>query len=554
MVPYDPYRLTKWLQHDIMEYCDNPPVDENGSNGWFLLIGPRQSGKTKATEFGMYPKAAYNPNHQHYCMSYPKWRTDELFKSIIQLHHAWDESMRSPDTRRGETKQITFDPKLAIGGAMATLTASANAGVGLSPTTLHLSEFPLYPDLGALWSGIQPAIINVKNALVVVESTPYTPAQAPSYETARLMVQAAQRGAGRFFYRFYPFWDSYANRRKWLPDWTLTHEEITLLERYGPFGLTKENLAFRREAMATDPDIMRNPALFRVWYPFDDVTCWLSTGSSTFRSEVLARHEKKVLVPWRPSDFYKEYAKPKPGSQYLIAVDPAGLHAGGDEGAFHVGEIWADEVNQVATYASSRGQMHLVDHLIEAHKKYNHAKIYVERNGVGGGTITALIERGYEHALLCEKPKTGKYGFWASEQSIEQALGWTIELLLKGLNFYDADLLSQLQMYNRDKRTQRTVQAELLNKDGLGGRRPKHHWDKVSALLILAAGARLMPIRYKPRAQKERDKTVKEIADGYKAAINAGRIPMVLTNDLPKTRDHVIDKGSPKTVAYRSKL
>jgi hypothetical protein len=106
----------------------------------------------------------------------------------------------------------------------------------------------------------------------------------PSTEWWRDQCRDAKLGMGRWVYAFFPFWDGKLNRRPWPKNSKLTAEEVGLLDRYGHLGLKKENLAFRRLMMETDAEIRRNPDLFKVYYPFDDVSCWIATAGSVFRS------------------------------------------------------------------------------------------------------------------------------------------------------------------------------------------------------------------------------------------------------------------------------
>jgi hypothetical protein len=62
----------------------------------------------------------------------------------------------------------------------------------------------------------------------------------------------------------------------------------------------------------------------------------------------------------------------------------------------------------------------------------------------------------------------------------------------------DSDLVDQIATYKNDKVIERTARSETLG-GRTGGRRDRHHWDKVSALLMACRGARSLPNRYRAR-------------------------------------------------------
>ena len=496
-VPFDPHAITKDLQSTLLAYASNPPRDRNGYTKFLALLGYRQGGKSTTAENAFYPLAAYTPGWDHQCYADTRWRADYLHKRVQYMHHRWPEDLRTPTVNSRETRQLTFDPR--IGGTMVTRSLETNAsGIGQSPNSLHISEVPFATYAAEQWTMVQPSVINKREVRVILEATP-APADQPSVEFWKETCDAAKEGMGRWVYAFFPFWDGKLNQRPWPSDWHMTNEEVRLLEEYGPKGMTKENLAFRREMMDTDKDLRRNPDLFGVWYPMDDVKCWAGSSRSVIPQHALERHIKGILLP-KPRD-YVEFKGPRPGALYAIGVDPAGF-AARDHASFQVLEIWEDKWEQVAHFSAHEGDPDRVADLLErTGKRYNNAYICVETNGVGVATFAALKRKGYRN-LFYEGPK--KPGWTSTTQSVEESLGWLVDALLDKLVIRCEKTMSQLLSYKADKAIQQTAkQEQIRNGRPLKGRRARHHWDSVSALIFAVVAARRLPQNRRPELPPE---------------------------------------------------
>jgi len=266
----------------------------------------------------------------------------------------------------------------------------------------------------------------------------------------------------------------------------------------------------------TDAEIRRNPDLFRVYYPFDDVTCWIASVGSVFHSTLLKRHQETLLVPWTGP--YMEYEKPEGGAVYAIGVDPAG-YAARDHAAFQVLKVYDGEWTQVAAYGGVTDPVVFAKKINEVGKKYNNALVAVESNGVGVATLALLEELGYPN-LYYEKPY--KPGVAATAKSVTMMLSYLQDALKDELILRDEDTVGQLGSYREDKRTERSAISEMLHSGKTGKRRERHHWDKISALQIACLAARQCPRRYKKDAPEGmenvvlfRDMTYTEI-EGYR--------------------------------------
>ena len=153
------------------------------------------------------------------------------------------------------------------------------------------------------------------------------------------------------------------------------------------------------------------------------------------------------------------------------------------------------EWTQVATYADHVDPLAFTDEVERLANKYNKALVVVESNGVGQAVLSLLNERGYPNLYHEARFKPG---FTSTAKSLDQATGWLIDALMEELVIHDKGTVEQRQSYKTDKRVEEGANAALLRRGPSTRRRERHHWDKVSALLMAIAGARYLPSREKP--------------------------------------------------------
>ena len=490
---YDPFAITKRLQETVVAYYSEPPKTQFGQTKWLTVLGYRQGGKSLTAELCGYVRSAYTPGHDHVCIADNRDRAEYLHRRIHLTHSRWPEPVRAPTVPNREVRQLTFQH----GGKMRVLSGESGAvGIGQSPDSFHGSELPYWRNAGHQFSMIYPSMINRDRSLVLLESTP-SPMSEPSAEWWRDQCRDAKMGLGRWVYAFFPFWDGQLNKRQWPKGLALENEEIDLLNRYGPKGLTKENLAFRRLMLETDAEIRRNPDLFKVYYPFDDVSCWISSIGSVFHSDLLRRHQNSVLVPWKAP--YMEYEEPEAGATYVMGVDPAG-YAARDHASFQVLKVYDGEWTQVATFGDTTDPVVFARKIFEVGSKYNNALVVVESNGVGVATLALLEDAGYPNLYY---EKAYKPGVAATAKSISIMLSYLQDALRDELILRDEDTVDQLGSYREDKQTERSAASEILHSGKPGKRRNRHHWDKISALQLACLGARYAPRRYKSTGTPE---------------------------------------------------
>tara|TARA_R110002051_G_scaffold166034_1_gene236989 strand:- start:78 stop:1667 length:1590 start_codon:yes stop_codon:yes gene_type:complete len=490
-IKYDPKRLTENFQKDILEYTSDPPRTKEGQTRFLTVLTARQMGKSLCSEYAFYPKAAYSPGWDHVCIADTTDRAEYLHKRVHHLHTRWPEEVRSRTVHSRESRQLTFRP--LEGGKMRVLSAeSGSVGVGQSPDSFHASECAFWADFAGSMFLIWPSLINRDHALAIFECTPWEARSAWHDHCLE-----AKKGRGRHDYKFYPFWDGKLNHRIWEPDWVMDNEEIDLYNQFHTSGLEKKHLAFRRFMMDTDQELRRRPELFKVFYPFDDLSCWISAANPAIPDHALEKHLKKDLVKWNGP--YMEYEEPEEGAVYAIGADPCG-HAARDHASFQVLKCWDGEWTQVATFADHVDPLVFSRKLMAVGYRYNKARIIIESNGVGQSVIALLREWNYSN-LYYEKAR--RPGFTTTAKSIDMTLGWLVDALLDELIFNDKDTVEQLTSYKHDKRIEEGAGSEIARGSASPRRRERHHWDKVSALQMAIVGARNVPRRRRHKPEEE---------------------------------------------------
>lgn len=543
-IPYDPDAICPKLHHDMLWYFGEAPRDQDNMMRWLLAVGPRQCGKSLASSLCVDNICAQLEGQTGLIIADHDNRAKTLFRYIALSHQNRPRRLMPATVPVRESNQITYDHEGGVSMVRCLSGQAPNVGIGRSPDVCQISEVPFIPGFSDFWYGFYPAMVNRANSYLIMESTP-APMTEPSTETFKNLVSDARKGYGRWMFSFTAFYESRLNERKWDKAWTLDTEEIRLLELFGPGGkhpqiggkyasesadapgdvrfLTFQNLAFRRMAMREVDAIRRWPELFLVFYPTDPVSCWAVKGGGVIPSDVLAKHQKRIVIPWAPHDTYKVFRKPQPGGKYVLSVDPAGY--GHDHAAFQVLEVWRDRIYQAAVFACPNVTPNdFTDKIISVAEEYNQALVGVERNGVGLAVLALLeraLERGQIQNLYYDKRGVrSKPGWHASKTSIEESLGALIDELRERLWLFDSETLDQLVDYRNDKLVKMSDAREILNPGNIGrGRRTKGHYDRASALALGCLLVREIPVAKRPAYVSEESDEPEKAAEQTTGAL-----------------------------------
>ena len=232
-----------------------------------------------------------------------------------------------------------------------------DAGVGGTRQAAHLSEVSKWPQTNErdklVMSSILPSLSG-KDTVAIAESTPEgaTGWMFKTWEEAITLEEFITRWKAGFrpdeqwvkvFAAWYEFSDNTRAQplleaeRQHIED-TLTDHEISEREIY---GLTYEQLAWRRDTIKAVCN--GDPKIFSYYYPSDEQTCWLASGSPRFDLGTLVKWEDvaRNIVPeggylvkqdrgnvtWHPqrdgTGDILVWERPLPGLCYVVVVDPA---------------------------------------------------------------------------------------------------------------------------------------------------------------------------------------------------------------------------------------
>lgn len=233
-----------------------------------------------------------------------------------------------------------------------------DAGVGGTRQFGHFSEVAKWPQTQTrndkkTMSAVMPSLSG-QDTVVIAESTPENAAgwHFDNWQDAVWLwelVEMVQRGIRpeEIWVKVFAAWYEFASNSRQQPvseqeiktlKATLTDHEKKEIELY---GLTWEQIAWRRDTIKAKCN--GDPRIFSYYYPSDDVTCWLSSGSPRFDMNVLSSMKVKaeMVIPetgylieqdtgevtFSPvhdgSGIIQVWERPQPGMKYLVAIDPA---------------------------------------------------------------------------------------------------------------------------------------------------------------------------------------------------------------------------------------
>jgi len=525
-----------------------------------MVVGPRQCGKSFTSCVANAAKTAFRKGTYGVTLADRGERAEELFEASSGLIRGLSPHMRPAIIGEDTTmKHFRFDHGGGKYGRYRVLSGlSGNVGIGRAVSQLHVSEIPFFDDFADVWSKLHPAFRNRKDATIILESTP-APMSEPSAEYFKEMILDAQvkynpdGSRNRFNLLFVEFYMSRLNERPWDPKrMKLTNEETRLIEAFGPYAPQHRtvlaawledtqgrydpmtapgtpwyglrNIAFRRDTIANDKEVKRNNALFDVWYPKDPHSCWAVAGGSTFPAKAVQKHSARNPEPWAPDELgVQVYEDPEPNAVYVLGCDPSGYNQG-DPAAFGIFKAYGrgeEGFIQVVEFASQDAKPGDVAWLIAHYaRKYNDAYVVIEKTGVGLATVVYLERAQGPSGAVFTHPATGQEerlrvrnlhwhtlstgdrtpGLPANKQINSRVKARGIDMALRDTTVIrSAPLVQQMSSYREDRSIRETETHKVLNPGkSMKGRKPKHHWDRVSAFMLASYGAEWVASRLRP--------------------------------------------------------
>jgi hypothetical protein len=259
-----------------------------------------------------------------------------------------------------QTRSATHSIGWANGSSFVVDTAeNADAGVGGTRQFGHFSEVSKWPQTQSkndkkVMSAVTPSLSGMETT-IIAESTPEG-ATGWHYETWQNAVwledllEMIEKGIRpeEIWVKVFAAWYEFDSNKRQTPvseqeiaqiKATLDDHEKREIELY---DLTWEQIAWRRDTIASKCN--GDPRIFSFYYPSDDVSCWIGSGSPRFDMTVLQKMKIRagMAIPsngWlheqddgqvtfhdsRGSDgIIQIWEKPLMGLRYLMCIDPAG--------------------------------------------------------------------------------------------------------------------------------------------------------------------------------------------------------------------------------------
>jgi hypothetical protein len=393
----------------------------------------------------------------------------ETLQTVSRMMQVFLQSLREHlDVRLDVENQYEWaihnrDASLRIVEAGASMKTAEKGGRGPAVNRLHCSET-------AYWEHGQEtvaAIINsmtAEDAEVSIESTPH----GQSGYFYDLWTQAVE-GKG-FKPHFYPWYEHDRNRialepgEVIVPEGALQDIESALLER----GLVQpDQIKWLRRKF--NIDLAQSLDRLNEDFPSDPDTCFLASGRCFFDLKLIAADllRCKPPLPLKPDDdergMLRIWAHPKRGSSYVIGGDPA--EGMGDPSGALVYEKGTGE--HVATLHGQMDEWSFGEALIRLSKRYNDAKVAIERENHGHSVIWAFRKLGASRLLYMHAD--GKHG-WPENVA-------TRPVMLDGF----AKAYRRREMKTNDRMLLGEMKTFVVNANGKAEADKKKHDDLVMA-------------------------------------------------------------------------
>lgn len=375
-----------------------------------------------------------------------------------------------PTIGRSNENEITF-PNMK--SSIRILSSKGDSpGRGKTYHILHATESAFWKDGGEVMAGLLASV--PPTGIVTVESTP-NGAQGWFFKeynaAARGTSRNADSNASEFTAFFYPWWWD-KTYQKAIQDKgefirSLTTDEKRLMARN---DLSLEQINWRRAQIRQSE---RGEGLFLQEYPEDDISCFLTSGSSVFRGPAVDRLIRNLRKPMdgNPDIGLKIFEEPIPGRAYVIGADTAeGIGRPGHDADYSAAVVLdARTMEHVATLRTNTiPPEEFALHLRDLGLQYNEAYLAVERRSSGYSVNRMLRDQlGYPNLHIEVDPdKPWKeidaynVGHMTSGKTKPNMIAMFGEALRTGdFTTYDEDLLREIQTYTYEENAAGRVTA-----------------------------------------------------------------------------------------------
>ena len=419
-----------------------------------IVLKARQMGITTWIAGRFFLKTITHPGTVTVQVAHTQEAAETLFRIVHRFFGQLPEPLRSGALKNAKlsARRIAFP---ALDSEYLVETAGdRNAGRGLTITNLHCTELSRWPrDPEETLAGLR-ATLSPEGELVM-ESTP----NGASGCFWKEWQEAEKTGTAR---HFFPWWLEPIYTADPVDEASLTEDERRLRDQY---KLSLEQIGYRRQMREN----FRSLACQE--YAEDPESCFLASGNCWFDVPAVDGRLREVHAPAETRGDLWIWAKPQPGRQYLVAVDPSGGSPQGDYAAAQV--IDRAQGLQVAELRTHRSPLETAMAAADLAREYNHALLAVERNNHGHGVLAYLHSPcKYERVYRGEDGQDGWLTSSASRPAMVADLGSAL---------VDAPALFSSERLLRECRT------FVRGRGGEGAAAPGEHDDCVMAMALALA-------------------------------------------------------------------
>lgn len=343
-----------------------------------IIVKCRQPGISTYVEARFYHQGSTRRGRNVYILSHKDESTKSIF-DMVERYYDHDLIIH-PHADRSNAKELRFD---RMDSRFRVATAGGEAvGHGTTNHLFHGSEVAYWANPGAHMTGVGQTIPNARDTEIILEST------ANGRGTwFHGICRDAEKGIGEYQIIFIPWF--------WVPEYSLALPHggfdftVEDLEYQDVYQISREQLYWRRIKIDS-PDFKGDVLLFQQSYPATLAEAFISREGSFIPATAIARARKTQIDD--------------PVGPLVLGADPT---AYGEDRFAIAGRVGRKQVLKEAH--SNWGPMqaanrlaHLIEHGVEVEGRGHMypAKVFVDKVGVGAGTVDRLHELGYDDIVI----------------------------------------------------------------------------------------------------------------------------------------------------------
>ena len=334
-----------------------------------IILKGRQQGVSTYVEGRYYWQTTHRKGVRAFILTHEADSTSALFE-MVERYHEEAPAFVKPVTGASNARELIFS-KLDSGYKVGTA-GNKSVGRGTTIQYFHGSEVAYWPNAAEHAKGILQAIPDEPDTEIILESTANG---VGNYFYQQW--QQAEAGTSPFQAIFVPwYWqDEYI---KFGLNLKPSEEEDRLVELY---GLTKEQLAFRRSKIAElSADGIDGEFAFRQEYPLTAQEAFqVSGGDSLIRPELVVQNRQNKVLAIGP---------------LIIGVDPARF---GDDRTAIIRRKGRSVYDLEVFEKRSTMEIAGIVHSIIRNEKPD--QVAVDVGGLGAGVVDRLIELGHDSVV-----------------------------------------------------------------------------------------------------------------------------------------------------------